>query len=167
MNFIMILLDGFVLISSAIIWIVILLSIYKTFNSGDVVAKFNEKMTNTYLVIGIFVFAFSIFNIYTLEGYSLGMKIINWVAFPTLALEFIYFGVTRIQFREKAFIWNNFVTKYENIESYKWELPNQLLINRKNCIVKKIRITVRPADKEEIEKNLKPLIGKKVKAKKG
>ena len=166
MKVLLVLLDCFVILSSATIWIVILLSIYKTFNSGDAIAKYSEKMSKTYLFIGIFVFAFSIFNIYTLEGYSLGMKIINWVAFPTLALEFLYFGVTKIQFREKAFVWNNFVTKYENIQSFKWETPNQMVLIRKNCLVKKLRITVRPEDKEEIEKMMKPLVGKKIKEKK-
>lgn len=144
----------------ALIWIVILTSIFKTYSSGDLLLKFSDKMTKNYLILGVGLFIYSILNIYTLSGYDLGMKIINWVAFPTIAFEFLYFAFTRMQFREKAFIWNNFVTRYEDIQSFTWETDNRLCIIRKSGPRKTIRIVVLPANKKEIDRKLTEMIDK-------
>ncbi len=151
---------GVVLLVIGVIWYSLLVAIFKTYSAGDLLLKRRDKMTLSNWILGLSMFAFSIANIYTLTGYSLNMKIINWVAFPTVAFEFMFFGFSQIQFREKAFVWNNFVTKYKDIQSYSWENGDRLVIVRGNTKARPIRIAVLPQYRQEIDTKLQEMIKK-------
>ena len=145
---------GFLVLCAIGIWIILIVSLIKKKQCGAILVAFLNKESKLYIVIGIVMALICLSNLLIHNNFSLSLNIMTWVVYPTAAIELIYFGSSKIQLRENGIICNAMVTRYADIESYRWEDSGRLVIIRKKGLLKKVSILIHEQNKEKIMESL-------------
>lgn len=140
---------------SCCILCIIVLAIIKKRRCGGIILIVPERNSRMNLILGFYWILLLILNLLTTNNrFDISMEIMLFSVYTTCAIEFFYIGITKIQFRETGLIYETLTTKYDDIESYKWD-GEKLIVERRYKFRKKMKISVKSKYREEIEKILK------------